>query len=173
MKYISTIFLAMLTCVSAFGQSKTVADFQEDTDGYKLFLYQSVIRVMNKDKNPDFNQLIRNLDHFRFVSTKPDSESAKTTFKQIDQGVQGEGFEEIMRFDMDGNKCRVYELESNRGQSSWVVTLLMEDVAGAMEMKGSLDLRYLSALQSLNMDKVKDMLPLDKMKEEVEEAEEK
>jgi hypothetical protein len=170
MKKLSIFSLALVMTLAAFGQSQTVADFEESTEGYKLFLYQSVIRMLNKDKNPDFNMLIRNLDHLRFVSSDAQGEEARAVFREVDRGVQKEGFEEIMSFDNSANKCRIYELESRGGESTWVVTLLMEDVAAAMEMKGSLDLKYLDALSSLNMERVGEMLPLD-MQNEIEEAE--
>ncbi|MEL7340460.1 MAG: DUF4252 domain-containing protein, partial [Bacteroidota bacterium] len=154
MKRISIIALALLMSFAAFGQSKTIKQFEKDTDGYKLFLYQSVIRMLNKDKNPDFNMLIRNVDHLRFVSSEASGAEAMATFKLIDQGVREEGFGELMSFDNANNRCRVYERESKGGQSTWVITLYMEGVAAAMEMKGSLDLKYIDALASLNMDRV-------------------
>lgn len=153
--------LSLLFAFSAFAQSKTVEDFEANTDGYKLFMYQSMLRMLNQDANPDFNKLIRNLDHLRFVSSEATGAAATTAFKDLEKGVQGEGFEEIMSFDNATNKCRIYEMESNGGESTWVVTILMEETAAAMEMKGSLDLKYINALSSLNMDKVQEMLPLE------------
>lgn len=162
MKKLSILALALTISLTAFGQSKTVADFEAQADGYKLFMYQSMLRMMNKDKNPDFNMLIRNLDHLRFVSSEATGEAATETFQQVDRGVQQEGFEEIMRFDNPSTKCRIYELESKGGQSTWVVTFLMDEMAAVMEMQGSLDIKYLSALSSLNMERMQEMLPLDK-----------
>jgi len=161
MKQVSIFLAAMIISLLSFGQSKTVAEFEEKSTGHKLFLYQSVLRVMNQDKNEDFNMLIRNLDHLRFVSSSEEDTDAKQIFQKIDKGVQGEGFAEIMSFDSPGSKCRVYELESSGGQSTWVATLLMKEIAGVMEMKGSLDLKYLSALSSLDMDRMEELLPLE------------
>ena len=132
---------------------------------------------MNKDKNPDFNMLIRDLDHLRFVSNEVkegQDETAKGMFKALDQGVQNEGFTEIMSFDNADTKCHVYELESSRGKSTWVATLLMDGHAAVLEMEGSLDLKYLNSLASLDMDRIEDMLPLEvqKKKKEMEEKKE-
>ncbi|MFK7925310.1 MAG: DUF4252 domain-containing protein [Bacteroidia bacterium] len=172
MKKISILVLTILMCSTAFGQSKTIKQFQKDTDGHKIFLYQSVIRVLNRNKNPDFNLLIKDLDHLRFVSSEATGPEAIATFQQIDQGVRSEGFEEILSFDNAENKCRIYELNSSKGKTTWVVTMLMEGMPAAIEMKGSLDLRYINALGSINMDKVSDLLPIDikqKVKEEMSE----
>ncbi|MEM6805144.1 MAG: DUF4252 domain-containing protein [Bacteroidota bacterium] len=168
MKKLGILAIAIFISLSSFGQSKTVAEFEENTDGYKAFLYQSVIRVMNKDKNPDFNMLIRDLDHLKFVSTDKNAPDGKATFLKLDQGVKGEGYEEIMSFDNPDNICHVYELKSSGGQSTWVATFLTEGVAGAFEMKGSLDLTYIKALSSLNMDRLQEVLPIDPMEKKKE-----
>lgn len=168
MKKLSILALTILMCSTAFGQSKTVKQFQKDTKGHKLFLYQSVIRVLNRNKNPDFNKLIKDLDHLRFVSSKATGAEGKATFQELDAGVRSEGFQEILSFDNAENKCRIYELNSSKGKTTWVVTMLMEGMPAAIEMKGSLDLRYINALGSVNMDQVSDMLPFD-LKEQVRE----
>ena len=161
MKKLSIFSLILGLALTTFGQSKTVSDFEENADGYKLFLYQSYIRLLNQDKNPDFNRLIQDLDHIRFVSTDSVGEGAKQTFKRLDSGIRGEGFEEVMSFDNPNYKCHVYELKSRSGKSNWVATLFMEGRAGLLEMKGSLKLKYLEALSSLNMDRLKEILPLE------------
>ncbi|MEZ4851168.1 MAG: DUF4252 domain-containing protein [Bacteroidia bacterium] len=172
MKKLAILSLVLLFGLMTFGQSSTVADFEKNTEGYKLFLYQSVIRVLNKDKNPDFNMLIRNLDHLKFVSTPEKEDDPKSVFLKLDKGVQNEGFVEIMSYDDADSKCHVYEREKG-GKSTWVATLLMGETAAAMEMEGSLDLAYIKALSSLNMERLEEMLPLkkDQKKEEKESVE--
>jgi len=157
-----TIILSalLLLATGLMGQSQTVATFADRADGYKVFLYQSVIRALNQDANPDFNRLIEDLDHIRLLTTEEGDEDAETTFRQLDRDVQAEGFEPIMTFDNAEGRCHVYELSSDGKQSTWVATLFMGNAAGVMEMKGSLNLKYLRALSSVNMDKLKELLPV-------------
>lgn len=158
-KYLSIFLLTLAMSLSAFGQSKTVANFIDEADGYNVYLYQSLIRVLNKDKNPDFNMLIRDVDHLRLLTT--DSvDNALATFKSLDQGVQQEGYESIMSFDNKDYKCHLYELE-DRGGSYWVATLFVEGRAGIIEMKGAVDMKYLSSFSSLNMDKLIELTDID------------
>ena len=160
MKYlITTLLVVVLGANQLFGQSKTVLNFAKEAEGFHVYLYQSLIRVLNKDKNPEFNQLIRDLDHIRFVTTEEGAGDAYPTFEQLETGIQGEGFERIMSFDRAEQKCHVYELASSSGQSTWVATLMTEQIAGLIEMKGSLDLKYLHAFQSLDLDQLEEMLP--------------
>lgn len=147
----------------AFAQSPTILDFSESAEGYNLYMYQSVIRMLNRDKNPDFNMLIRDLDHMRFVTTEMngDVEEAKTTLRSLNKGVMDEGFEMIMSVDNPDYKFNLYLSEDNGSKALWIGTFLMDGMAGAMEMKGTLDTKYLHAFNSLNMERLQKMLPLD------------
>jgi hypothetical protein len=151
--------LVLLAALPSFGQSKTVADFSKTAEGHNVYLYQSLIRVMNKDANPDFNSLIKDLDHFRLLTTDSVGASAKAVFDRLDQGVQQEGFEEILAFNNPDYRCHLYELEDSNGKTTWVATLFSQGMAGILEMKGSLDMRYLHAFSSLNTDHLEKMRP--------------
>lgn len=164
-KQFSIFMVAMVISLASFSQSRTVQNFVETADGYNIYLYQSLIRVLNQDANPDFNMLIKDLDHLRFLTTDSVGTSAKSTFSELDTGIQSEGYESIMSFDNKDYKCHIYELEDNGGQSSWVATLFMEGRAGLIEMRGSVDMKYLHAFSSLDMDKLKTMLPIEELKE--------
>lgn len=161
MKKIIIISLALLCSVAAFGQSKTVLEFEENAKGMKLFMYQSVIRMLNRDQNPEFNKLIQDLDHLRFVMTDSIGESSKNEFKKLDAGIRSEGFEEVMAFDNKDYRCHLFELTGNGDKSVWVAAMFMEGRAGIIEMKGSLNLKYLESMSSLNMEKLGNMLPLE------------
>ena len=160
-KFLLIVLFGAFTFGQTFAQSKTVADFEADAKGYKLFLYQSVLRILNKDKNPDFNMLIRDLDHMRIATTDSVGEAAMDIFQKLDQGVKTEGFEEVITFDNKDQICHVYLWESGKGKTSWVATFFMNGTAGVFEMKGSLNLKYLDALASLNTSKMQDLISFD------------
>ena len=160
MKNLIFLFLLTATCTSGlFGQSKVVKQFEENAKGYKFFAYQSVLRVLNQDKNPDFNKLISDLDHIRIVTTDSTGANALASFTRLDNGIQAEGFEQILTFDNKDYKCHIYELSKRSNKSTWVATVFMEGRAGLFEMVGSLDVRYLSAFSSMNMDRLKQLVP--------------
>lgn len=144
---------------TTFAQSKVAKEFQEKAQGYKFFAYQSVLRVLNRDKNPDFNKLISGLDHLRIVTTDSTGVLAMATFKRLDQGIQAEGFEQILTFDNKDYKCHIYELSNRSNKTTWIATIFMQGRAGIFEMVGSLDVRYLSAFSSMNMNKLQEWLP--------------
>lgn len=161
MKRILIYLCLLLPSMGIMAQSPTVLEFSETADGYNLYLYQSVIRMLNRDKNPDFNMLIRNLDHLRFVTTPVggDATEARSTLKGLDKGVESEGFENIMSVDNPDYVLHLY-LSETSSKSLWIATFLMDGIAGAMEMKGDLDTKYLHAFNSLNIERLQKMLPL-------------
>lgn len=144
---------------SLWSQSRTVAEFATQAKGYNVFLYQSLIRVLNKDKNPDFNRLIQDLDHIRFVTTKAGEGDPGATFADLDRQVQAEAFVSIISYDNPKSRCHVYEMEARGGQSTWVATMYTPELAGVIEMKGSLNMQYLSALESVDIERLEDILP--------------
>lgn len=159
MKYILFAISCFVFSQSLSAQSRVAKEFEEQSDGYKVFAYQSVLRLLNQNKDPEFNLLIRDLDHIRVVTTDSVGVQAKQVFDRLDNGVREEGFEEILTFDNKDYKCHVYELAPGKKKSTWVATFFMEGRAGIFEMVGSLDVRYLSAFSSLNMERLKDMMP--------------
>ena len=160
MKKVLSFVFTMLCIVSmTFAQSKTVSEFSDNTKGYTAFLYQSVIRVLNKDQNPNFNNLIKDLDHVKIALSEHQGPDAKQAFLGIDNGVQAEGFEMIMSFNNKDYKCNAYELDSKNGKSTWVTTFMTDGYAGVMEMKGMLNLKYIESLNSLNYEKLESMIP--------------
>ena len=151
--------LAFIICVGMlYSQSKTVELFQSKSNGYDLYIYQSVIRMLNKDKNPDFNMMIRNLDHLKLVTTEDIGAASMASFKKLDMDIRQEGYEEVMSFDSRESKCHLFE----KGET-WVATFHFSGYAGVFEMKGELDLNYVKSLNSLDIDRLKDMLPVEEM----------
>ena len=157
--FVMSFVLIIFCSICSFAQSETVSNFEKNSNGYKIFLYQSVIRMLNPNQNQDFNKLIKDLDHLRMLSNEADPENSKATFKSLDKGIATEGYEMIMSVDNKDKRFHVYELNSRKGKTSWVVTFLMDDRAGLMEMKGTLDFRYIHALKTLDYSKLEEILP--------------
>lgn len=158
-RFLITAVICILSVGISLGQSKVAAEFEENAKGYKFFAYQSVLRILNQERDPEFNKLIRDLDHIRVVTTDSVGVLAKESFARLDQGIKNEGFEEILTFDNKDYKCHIYELSPKSKKTTWVATFYMEGRAGLFEMVGSLNVKYLSALSGLNMNRLKEMIP--------------
>lgn len=163
MKKLLIILFAFGTFLTAQAQSSAVESFSESAEGYNIYLYQSLIRMLNKDKNPDFNMLIRDLDYLKFVTDTKSRESNedKSEFKALDKKVKGEGFESIMSIDDKDYVLHLYLLEDDVTNAHWVATFFMQGMTGVIEMKGELDTKYLHAFSSLNYEQLQDLFSLE------------
>ena len=162
MKNIIYTFLLLTLTFGINAQSRTVTNFSDEASGYNVYLYQSLIRMLNKDQNPEFNMLIRNLDHLKFMtdSKTPVETSDRNKVESLDKGIDNEGFETIVSVDNKDYMFHLYLLEKG-GESNWVSTFLFQGMTGVMEMKGELDTKYLHAFQSLNYEQLGKMLSFD------------
>ena len=161
MKKYLLIGLLFFVTFSFFGQSATIQNFEkENKDGYNLFFYQSVLRMLNKDENPDFNKLIRNLEYVKLIISDSTGVAAKSQYVNLNSSIVGEGFEEIVMLDNKEYKATVFQKEMNEEQSEWVAFLHTIGRTVAFEMKGNLDVKYLNAFNSLDAEKVKELAKL-------------
>jgi len=163
MKKTTTLLLAFLLLLASntlSAQSKAISQFEEQVDGYNLFLYQSLIRVLNQDKNEDFNMLIKDLDHLKFLMTDSIGSESRTLYTELMTGLEEEGYEELMNFDNKDYKATVFSSDSGKSGSSWVVIFNMGEMSGLFEMMGEINMEYMHAMSSIDYNKLKEMMPM-------------
>lgn len=160
MKYL-LIIIAAFSLTQTSAQSKTLEAFQtkHSENGYKVFLYQSVIRMLNKDNNDDFNQLVKDLDHIKVIVTDSSEVNAKAEYNTLVKGIKSEGYEELLMMDNKDMKVSIYESSGSSSEKQFVAFMYTGDFkrTGSFEMKGELDLKHLSAFDSLDFNKLKEI----------------
>ncbi|HCY46108.1 MAG TPA: DUF4252 domain-containing protein [Flavobacteriales bacterium] len=160
-KRILSVAMFVSIAFTSFSQSNTVTEFEKKNEGsgYNLYMYQSVIRVLNKDDNQDFNRLIRDLDFLKVIITDSTESSAKTEYLTLSSSIIKEGYEELFMIDNKDMKASIYEKEGNSDKSEFVAFVYSADFhrTGAFQMKGELDLKYLKAFESLDFQKLKEL----------------
>lgn len=145
---------------AAISQSTTIKEFETKNEdaGYNLFLYQSVIRMLNKDNNEDFNYLVQDLEYIKVLITDSTETAAVSDYKAMTLSISNEGYEELLMIDNKDMKASVYQIDNGNGVE-FVAFLHSKDFGrtGAFEMKGNLNLKYLSAFESLDFAKLKEI----------------
>jgi len=157
-QHILLLFLIVSPIIS-FGQSQAINNFAEKADGYNVFAYQSVIRVFNKDKNEDFNMLIKDLDHIKILITDSIGSESTVLYKKLEKELTEEKYEELMSFENVDSEAIVFSRELDEGIENWVVIFSLGELSGLLEMRGSIDTNYLKAISSLNLNMLKTILP--------------
>ena len=158
-KKIVCVAMVALSCLSIQAQSKTISDFETENEGWNLHLYQSVIRMLNKDNNDDFNELIKDLEYIQVLVTDSSSVISLDKYKQLTKSIQSEGFEVMLDINDKEAKAGIYQKELSNGEVVWTAFAFSVEMgrAFAFEMKGSLNMKYLSAFESLDFQKIKDI----------------
>jgi len=148
---ILSIAMFLLASVS-IAQSKTIAEFEKDK-GFtkKLFIYESYIRMLNMNDNPDYFKLVEDIEYIKVIRTG--SESDKAQYRTLQSSIQKENFEEVFAVeDKDKGFASIYLLEEEGEKSQWIAFLFSKGSTYALEMNGNLNLEYMKGLSSLNYE---------------------
>jgi len=158
-KNIICIAMVALTCSSLTAQSNTISQFEKENEGWNLHLYQSVIRLLNKDNNDEFNELIKDLEYVQVLVTDSSSNISMAKYKTLTESIQSEGFEVMLDVDNKDAKASIYQKELGNGEIVWTAFAYSVEMgrAFAFEMKGALNMKYLNAFESLDLDKIKEI----------------
>ena len=157
-KAIPLIFLICNTLFS-FGQTPAIDKFaEENKEGFQYFLYQSTLRMLNGDNNPDFNELIQDLEYIKIVSSDSLGNQAKSVYKDLQRSLVSESFEELYMSESKGVLASIYMREADRGKTDWFALVTSNGYTLFFSMKGELDLNYISAISSLDHKQLTNMI---------------
>jgi hypothetical protein len=164
LKGILSVAMFVSIALTSFSQSVTVTDFEKKNEesGYNLYMYQSVIRMLNKDDNEDFNMLIKDLDFIKVIITDSTDSSAKNEYLNLSASIIEEGYEELFMIDNKDMKASIYERSGKDDSAEFVAFVYSNDFhrTGALQMNGELDLKYVKGLESLDFKKLKELAEL-------------
>ncbi len=152
-------YLLALLFIGGFSlqaQEALVDKFIKDKENKSFFLYQSTMRMFNEQEdNADFDKLIKDLEMMRLFMISDHVE--KTEFKRLFRKIADNKYESVMEVDSKDFTIRLFAREKGR-KTSYVLGIITSDGTYLADMKGSLNLNYLSALSNQswlkNIDKV-------------------
>ncbi len=155
-KKLIALSLVVLSCTAMMAQSRTIAEFEKENHGWNLHLYQSMIRLLNKDADNDFNELIKDLESVQVLVTDSASKISLQSYKALATSIASEGYEVMLDIDNKDVKASIYQLETRGGKVSWVAFAYSVEMGRtfAFEMNGELNMKYLDAFKSIDLDKV-------------------
>jgi hypothetical protein len=158
MKY---IFLVLSFCFSTmcFAQNSIVSEFKENHKmALSLYFYPSTLRMINIERNVEFDEMISGIKKARFF--KLDSGAAsKEDLKEFTGNLTNEGFEEIMFVKNKDMDLKVWGLEKKNPEL--VILLKSGDETMLLEINGMINVAKIPKLtQTFNQDGFIDLLKL-------------
>lgn len=122
----------------------------------KKYIYQSVIRIANVKKDPDFEKLIKDLNKI-IVYLPPDGDSTYQV-TPLRSAFRSAGYEELVDV-RTKDAQRISLWLSEKGDAPHYVALLdSEDTDLILEMDGEIHPEYLSAITSADESQLMDLL---------------
>lgn len=122
----------------------------------KKYVYQSVIRLANVKKDPDFEKLIEDVDKV-IVYLAPDGDSTYQ-IKDIRSGLMDEGYEALV--DMrtaDAQRISLWALE-DKADTHYIALIDGTDQDVILEVDGLIHVEYLAALSMADQGSLKNIL---------------
>jgi len=138
---------------------------QENKRATNLFVYPSMLRMLNFNDSKEFNLLIKDLEHLHFVTElefdSGDDEldkNLKNAYLTLSKKIEAEGYEELLSVDNQGFSCTAYEVSETKGLANLIMVVNLFGNVGLIEMKGGINLKYLTSLEEMENDKLKKYL---------------
>ncbi len=147
---IKLLFLICFISVASFAsaQSKTTEALEKKhSDALKLFFYQNTLRMLNQKNDPNFDELIKDIEKMKFLLIKKGENNFNPAgYKQLVSDYKKEAFEEIMTSRFDGKNFDIF-LKEKDGKTKGMLVLVNDKES----------LYVLDILGSININKVTDL----------------
>ena len=149
MKKLLTLLILILP-LYGYSQSKTTQEFSKaHDDAFVLFFYQNTLKMLNQDDNPEFAELIKDIDKMKFI--RVDTKTAgftKEDYKKLVAKYHDEDFEDLMNMRHEGMNVNAY-IQEDDGVTTGIVMLMQDDsTVSVLDIKGAVPINKLLTLIS-------------------------
>lgn len=159
MKFKFFLFISVLTIASqASAQSKTTEALEKKySDALKLFFYNNTLRMLNQQNDPNFDELIKDIEKMKFLLIRKDEKAfANGGYKQIVSDYKKEAFEEIMTSRFEGKNFDVFLKEKDGKTKGMLVLVNDKESLYVLDILGSISINKVTDLYS-TLDKSSDI----------------
>lgn len=149
MKFRILLFASIFACSGiASAQSKTTeALAKKHSDALSLFFYNNTLRMLNQSNDPNFDELIKDIEKMKFLMIKKDEKNFNSAgYKSLVGEYKADAFEEIMTSRFEGKNFDIF-LKEKDGKTKGMLVLVNDKES----------LYVLDILGSINVNKVTDL----------------
>jgi len=150
MKKVLLAVVLLTILLPAKGQSKTTLGVEEEYEAsLTLFFYKNTLRMLNQQDNPEFDELIRDIEKMKFlVVDKTKGNFGKEEYRKLINEYQEENFEAIVTSRIDGRNFDIY-LRDNKGKPGTVVLVNDSSSLYILDMVGKIDVSKAGTLMNV------------------------
>jgi hypothetical protein len=122
----------------------------------KKYVYQSVIRLANINKDPNFEKLIK--DVRKIVIYLPPSKDSTYQIKTVRTGLEKEGYELLVEGRTADNMKMSLWVKEMGARSHYVALADAADNEMILEIDGQINMEYLAALQVADQEALRGLI---------------
>lgn len=144
------IFLLAFTPIFGYAQSKTTQAFhKQHEDAFVLFFYSNTLKMLNQDDNPEFEELIRDIEKMKFVRVNiAEAGLDKDDYNDLVEDFYDDDFEDLMTMRHEGMNVSAY-IQEDDGVTTGIVMLMQDDESiSILDIKGAVPLNKMASLIS-------------------------
>ena len=135
--------------LSVAGQSKSIDRFRKEfKEDNNVFIYRSTLQMLNAENNPEFSDLVKDIEEIRVLNYIKANQSIKPEeISNLKNNLKEENYQELMIFAEPGNKIMLYGREKREKTIGFVALvedrekLMIVDVVGDLDMKKFMQLK--------------------------------
>ena len=148
MKRTITLILFLAAGCSVMGQSKTTLELEKRySDSFKLFFYKNTLRMINQAENPEFDQLIENIEKMKFLMVKKDDKKFDNSeYEKLAMQYEKESFDRIFKSRIDGRNFDIYLRDSKGFKPGTVVLVNDSSNLYVLDIVGTFDVTKAGSL---------------------------
>lgn len=148
MKKFLLSFLLLTAVLTAQSQSNTTLALEKQYDAsLTLFFYKNTLRMLNQQENPEFDQLIENIEKMKFIMVDKGRANFSTEqYRKLVKDYQKESFEAIVTSRMDGRNLDVYLRDAKGSKPGTVVLVNDSSSLFVLDIVGTIDVSKAGAL---------------------------
>ncbi len=154
------LFIVLLTLSTGCRKdiSSAVLEKHEATypDIRKKYIYQSLIRLANVNRDPNFEKLIKDVE--KIVLYLPPREDSTYQIKTVKSGMQEDGYELLIEGRTSDNMRMSLWVKEVASHSHYVALMDAEEDDIILEVDGQINIEYLMAIQMADQELLKGLI---------------
>ena len=132
-----SVFLITLIILAGCSKRDRLGDFIEEHHPEKsFFLYPSTLRMVNLKKNPDFNEMISNLERGRYFSFPNDPQNNEN-IRLLEKELLEDGYEEVIEIKNKEINAKVLLLDKKK--PILFASIINEEMINLLEIEGMIN----------------------------------
>lgn len=144
MRYLLAVVL-MICTLALKAQSKTTEDLHKNNkEAMSLYFYNNTLRMLNQDDDPEFDELIKDIEKLKFIMLDK-TKTVGADYNKLVQSYKAESFEEIMTSRFEGKNFDVFLKESGGKTKGMIVTINDDKNLFVLDIVGSIALNKITS----------------------------